>query len=385
MPYAGVRRNPKPLANVSGGALSWRMHKPVYLFHGDDEFLVSRMARKTVDELVPPDRQTMSLEVIQAQDVTVERIVAAISECILSLRTVGLFSSDRVVWLRDLQLPPDGGRRSISEDILRKIEDLTTILTSGVPPGVTLVISSPITLPFAGLVKACGMAGEVVSLGGAGRPSDEKKRVAQVLDSLLRELGLEMSGDARMAFSERVSGSSRDVANELAKLKTYAGGRTRITGEDIESVASQSGEVSPWALSDMVADRNLAGALDTLRRMMYQKESGIGILVQLQSRVRDLLILREAMDRKWMRLAGQNPQWGQLPPEVDELYSRVAGGAPRSVPPYRQGRRAAQAARFARAELLECQEALLQAHQELVSGSQDESAVLEAALIKMLA
>lgn len=361
------------------------MHKPVYLFHGDDEFLVSRMARKTVDELVPADRQALSLEIVQVQEATVDRIVAALSECILSLRTMGLLSDERVIWLRDLQLPPDGGRRSISEEILKRIEDLTAAVSAGLPPGVTLVISSPTTLPFAGLVKACGAAGEVVLMAGAGRPGDEKRRVAQVLDTLLRELGIEMSGDARTTFCERVSGSSRDMANELSKLKTYAGARTRITSEDIESVASQSGEVSPWALSDLVADRDLSGALDTLRRMLYQKESAIGILVQLQSRVRDLLIVREAMDRKWMRLAGQNVQWSPLPPEVEDLYGYVAGGDPRAVPPYRQSRRAGQAARFSRLELLECQEALLQAHLELVSGSQDESAVLESTLIKMLA
>ena len=69
---------------------------------GNDEYMVSTLARQWVENICPLDRQTTDLEVHEGRVGTVDEVVHVLDGVLASLRTVGLFSAHKVVWLRDV-------------------------------------------------------------------------------------------------------------------------------------------------------------------------------------------------------------------------------------------------------------------------------------------
>ena len=67
---------------------------------GNDEYMVSTLARQWVDNICPLDRQTTDLEIHEGRVGTVDEAVHVLDGVLASLRTVGLFSAHKVVWLR---------------------------------------------------------------------------------------------------------------------------------------------------------------------------------------------------------------------------------------------------------------------------------------------
>ena len=74
----------------------------VYLYYGNDEYLVGLNARKKVDEICPEAEQALSLETIDGSAAKIDDAAAAIDQCIAAFRTVGLFGGKKVVWFRDI-------------------------------------------------------------------------------------------------------------------------------------------------------------------------------------------------------------------------------------------------------------------------------------------
>ena len=74
----------------------------VYLFYGNDEYLVGLNARKRVDEICPEAEQALSLEVIDGNAAKIDDAVTALDQCIAAFRTVGLFGGKKVAWFRDV-------------------------------------------------------------------------------------------------------------------------------------------------------------------------------------------------------------------------------------------------------------------------------------------
>ena len=77
------------------------MANNVYLFCGNDEYLVGLNARKKVDQVCPEAEQSLSLEVIDGSASKIDDAVAAIDQCVGAFRTLGLFGGKKVVWFRD--------------------------------------------------------------------------------------------------------------------------------------------------------------------------------------------------------------------------------------------------------------------------------------------
>ncbi|RKX36076.1 MAG: hypothetical protein DRP64_18920, partial [Verrucomicrobia bacterium] len=132
----------------------------VYLFYGNDEYLVGLNARKRVDAICPEAEQSLALEVIDGNAAKIDDAVAAIDQCIAAFRTVGLFGGKKVVWFRDVMFLKNAVIMK-NEQVKRLLGELASDIKAGLADDQFLIISAPGVDKRSAFFKAVNAAGEV--------------------------------------------------------------------------------------------------------------------------------------------------------------------------------------------------------------------------------
>lgn len=356
----------------------------VYLIFGEDEYLVSNKAKEIVDTLVPVEDRALGLEIIDGNAENAESARTAISQCEEAIQTLGLFCNRKVVWFRDVSFLCENliGK---SEAVKSRVNQLASLISSGLSAGQVLVITSPKVDKRHAFYKACNKFGKVEEFRVSEKSYQAEQAAEARLKGMLRDADLKMSSEVFALFMEKVGINIRQMVNEVEKLAVFMGDNKTVSRGDIEAVVCSSRESLAWDLADAFGRRDLARCLKTLRQLMFQKESPIGLIIGLSARVKDLMIFREALDKEWL-IAGAHGgvKWRDLSPEMEVLFSEGFNKDPRKMHPYRAGLLAEQAKGFSLPALLRCQKAAAEAHVKLVSSRMPQHIVLELLLIRML-
>ncbi len=344
---------------------------PFHLVFGGDEYRVNAKAREIVDALCPAADQAFGLETIEARVSNAEEASTAIRRCIEGLQTVGLLGGQKVVWLRDVSFLGENVSVSAAEGLKERVEDLTGLIKAGLPSGQALVISVQKIDKRSALFKACQASGELHEFAVPEKSHEIEASARACAVQALAEAGVSAGRDALELFLQRVGPDTRQIVQEAAKLAVYVGGRKDVRAEDVEAIVSPTREFAGWDLADAVGLRDLPRALHLLRQLVFQGESAVGLLILLESRFRDIVMLRECLDRKWLRYGDTRgylkAEW--LPsPESDAALSALPKD-PRKMHPYRTARLAQQAGRYTMREALRAQRLTVAAHEAYLSGS----------------
>jgi len=361
----------------------------LYLIYGSDEYLVSAKAKTIVSELVPEEERTLKLETVDGVADNADSAVAAITQVITGLQSLGLFGDEKVVWLQDASFLADtrvGKTAVVQEHVARLVE----LIKAGLPPGQTLVITAKGVDKRRAFFKACKAAGELHEFAIPEKSYQADRLAAERLDQLLSKRGLEMSSRAKVAFLEKVGTDTRQLVNEVDKLALFMGASKRVDVEQVLAIVSSSREALAWDLADAFGKRDLSRALSVLRQLVFQKENVIGLVIGLENRVRELLIYREALENGWLMNksgGGRRPTlaWADVPPEAEVAFSEQMGRDPRKIHPFRVSLLADQARKFSRKRLMYCLRQVTEAHAKLVSSRVPQAMTLEFLLIRMLA
>ncbi|MFH0953941.1 MAG: DNA polymerase III subunit delta [Verrucomicrobiota bacterium] len=338
----------------------------LHLIYGEDEYPVSTHARELVDRLCPPAEQAFGLEIVEARANSATEAIAAIRRCLDALQTIGFLGGRKVVWLRDANF-----FSGASEDVRNVVQDLVEMIKGGFPPGQVLVVSaSKVDGRFA-FLKACQAAGEVREFSLPEKSKQVEQQAAAWAETAFRDAGLRASDAALEEFLERTGPDSRQIAQEVEKLRTYLGDRKEVGPEDVEAIVSRSRETEVWDFADAVGERDLPDALRVLRLLLFQGENALGLLISLENRFRELILYRQYLDRGWLHVTGdarwRKAEWKSAP-EADAFLSSLPRD-PRQLHPYRLLKLMEQAGKYSVQELLRCQALVVEAHETFVSGS----------------
>jgi len=363
------------------------MVSPVYLIFGEDEYSVSTKAKEIVDAALPPADRTLGLEVIDGATETVDAACQAAGRCFEALQTVGFLGGAKAVWFRDVSFLADTvvGR---SEAVKAGVEKLTGLVERGLSQGTTFVVSAPKVDKRFAFYKACKAKAQIHEFALADKPWQAEKQTRERVIELLREAGLGMDEDALDAFMGKVGADGRQIANELEKLAVSAAPGKQVKLRDVLELTSSSRSALAWDIADALGKRELGSALEVLRRLMFQRESPIGLVILLHGRIRELMLYREALDKGWLRerngYRGSTFEWVALSPEAETKYAGELNKDPRTTHPFRVGLLAGQSKLFSPKELRMCQKAVVDAHRKLVSSRVPPAVVLELLVIQML-
>ncbi len=356
--------------------------KNVFLVCGEDDYLVGAKAKELVDGIIPAAEQVTSLEVVEGNAGNASEVAECVSKCKAALSSGGLFSERKCLWLRDVSFV-GGGRAGQSATAKEAVKGLVDFLKEGLVSESFLVVSSGKPDKRSAFYKFFGSKGEVFEFGAA-KTYEQEKEAAAFASARMRDMGLKMDSDAVGYFVEKVGVSSRLLDSELNKLSLYVGERTSVTVADVEAVTSSTRTSIAWDLSDAFGEKDLVRTLKVLRRLLYQNESEVGIIISLQQRIRDLMIYREALDRGWMRQGGRWYEWTAVPPEAEEFFSSVMKSDPRKTHPFRANLLACQAAKFSLPELRAMLKISVKSHERLVSSSESKESILETLIVRLL-
>lgn len=359
--------------------------RAVHLVFGEDEYLVSTNAKELVDRLCPKADQAFGLEIVEARVDLVADAVAAIGRCLDGLRTLGFLGGRKVVWLRDATFLGSGVIGE-SADVKTRLDDLVKLVKAGLPQGQILVVSALKVDGRSAFFKACQSAGNVRKFELPDKSYQLEQQARGTAGDAFRKIGLNIGPDALEEFLDKTGTDTRQIVQEVEKLSVYLGDRKSVQVADVQDIVSSSREAIPWDLADAVGSRDLAGTLKVLRQLLFQGENEVGLIISLENRFRDLLMYREALDRKWLRIKGSD-RWKELEwvgsAEV-EAFATSLPKDPRSTHPFRAMRLIEQAQKFTARELRRCQAMTLSAHETIVSSTSAKELMLEFLLIKLL-
>lgn len=357
----------------------------VHLVCGDDDYLIDQKARALVEAACPEAERALGLEIIEADAGIIEEALTALAHCLEAIQTVGFFGGRKVVWLRNASFFSDSvvGK---SKEVKALSEPLTDLIKAGLPDGHALVISAVNIDRRTAFYKVCKQNANLIEYQTPTKTREADQSAMERVRDMWAECRLQPErGQVLDSFVQRVGTDTRQLMQETEKLATYIGTSARpVTIADLDAVVASAKESIAWALADQVGRRELVPAIRTLRQLLFQRESPIGLIFGLESRFRELILLRECMRRNWLHLEGserfQKAVW-TLDGEGEARLSALQRD-PRKTHPYRLIKLIEQANRFSLRHLLRIQQDLAKTHENMVSTSVPQALQLELLVIR---
>jgi DNA polymerase III delta subunit len=360
------------------------MPKSCYLICGEDDFQIAVEARKIVDRLVSPENRTFGLEVIDGRVETVDESLRAIRQCIEAMTMDGLFGGgNKLIWLREPAFLSND-RVAKSEAVKTLMPDLTAKIKGGLPEGQSLLVTTGKINRASAFFKAFASGGEVTDFGNGLKPRQCEARARQLLDAWLPQVDLTMDNAVKQQFVARVGTDSRQIVSELEKLKCYCGDRLAATADDVQAIVSGGRITEIWDFLDAFGKRQTAALIQQLRIQFTQSESPIRLANSLESKTTELMIVREALDRKWATPGGYaGLNWTSLPPDIAAWFDSQESDF-RKLPSFRITKAVDQAGCWSLRELRAARHLLLELREKLVSSSLPQEWLMEMYLIRAL-
>ena len=345
----------------------------VHLIVGEDDFLTERAARRILDAAVPQELRGSAIETVDGAATNADAQLASLRACDASVRTPPFLDPVKATWWRGVSFLPGGGKGGrVSEDVKAALEKFAHALAEHrLPSNQVFVITAPKCLKTSLFAKAFASFASVVEFASAGRSGARQDAALGRLAELAEEEGLTFAPGADAAFIARTGPDSRTIVSELAKLHTYLGPEsTLVTQEAVAAITSaQAAEPELWEVTDAVGRRSARQLLAVLARYDgASSSSGIMLATVLERFFRELIVVRDAVDRKWLSQFG----WSRsLPSETAAMLNATGFGPSAGKKPWMLKRTVQNAQAFSPQELRLARYRILAVREKLVSGGAD--------------
>jgi DNA polymerase-3 subunit delta len=245
---------------------------PLYLFHGEEDFLIGEGVHRVVEAALDPGAREFNLDTVRGA----EQDAMSISSLAGSYPMMG---TRRVVVVHDVE----------------KVSNLERLLpVAEHPPGSTcLVLTSAkpdFRMKFFRALREHGVVVECRRLAEYEMPEWVAGRI--------RKLGKEPSAEACQLIPSYVGRSLREVQNEIEKLVIYVGDKKTIDAGDVNSVVGMSRQFNIFELQKAMGLRNIHRSMEIMERMLKSGESAVGMIVMLTRYYQKIWLLQEYVGKK---------------------------------------------------------------------------------------
>lgn len=245
----------------------------VFFVHGDDEFRKDEAMRALVDAHLDPATRDFNLDVLRGGEVDAERLASV-------LATPPLMAEWRVVVVREVEALVASPR----------VRDLLVGLAAAPPPGLAAVLVASVpkgsSAKFWKDLAARSRALEIAPLALEDLPG-------WLLERAKETPGVELEEDAALALCAAIGADLGVLARELEKLAAFVHEGAPITRADVEAAGIRLPAQDRFQWLDVVGGRRFPEALEGLRVLIAQGESGVGLGIVLGTHLLRLGVLIE--------------------------------------------------------------------------------------------
>jgi DNA polymerase-3 subunit delta len=317
--------------------LKEKKFSPLYLFHGEEEFLVEELTRSLLDATLDESARSFNLDIVYGSDVDAKAIVSlAAAYPMMSERRVVIVKEFDKVMSKELLVP------------YLEIPSPTTCLA--------VISAKPdFRLKAYKLLRDTGVAVECKQLYDNEIPSWISSRV--------KKLGKKISPEACQVMQGYVSRSLREIQNEIDKLFIYVGEKQEISVDDVNNVVGMSKQFNIFELQKAIGKKDIGRAVEVMEQMLDAGEYPVAIVAGLAKYMQKIWLAQELRRRQISEF--------QLAADL--------GVSPFYVKDYIEAAR-----RYSSDELEKCFDALLQADLTLKSTSSDQKYVMTLLLYEVV-
>ena len=320
----------------------------LFLVCGTDDLSATRKADEIAARLCPPENQAFGLETLQPEPgIDAEAICAFLRNVVEALLTPPFLGGDKTVFVRGAPFFDPLTEPGKFASVKAEVERLVDLLKKGLPPGVAFILLTDKVNKSTTFYKTFNAAGEVHAFDEPEKDKEAAEDFIPRVERMLADQGLTMPRAVFTAFLDRTGYNLRQVEGEIEKLALYLGDRKTVAAEDVQLMVAPVRESKFWEFADTFCDGNLADTLQSMRQMFAQGVSPVALIVNLQNRLRDIVVLSDCLKRGWARVSGGD--WPRLtwslPPEGEAILGGLAKD-PRKGNPYAVAKMAAQANRL---------------------------------------
>ena len=322
--------------------------KRLFLVHGSDDLSALRKADEIASRLCPPAEQAFGLETLSPDaDANADAVCSFLRNVLEAIMTPPFLGGNKTVYVRGAPffnpLVEPGKFASVKTETERLVERLKT----GLPDGVFLVLLTDSVNKSTSFYKTFQKLGEVHAFDEPEKEKEAEMDFIPKIEALLAQTGIAMPGNVLSVFLDRTGYNLRHVTAEIEKLSLYLGDRKKASLDDVYLMVAPIREGKFWEFADAFCKGDLANTLRVMHRLLGQGENPVGLVVSLQNRLREVLVMSDCIKRGWARVSGGD--WPKLswslPPEGETLLASLEKD-PRKGNPYAVAMMAGQANRF---------------------------------------
>lgn len=194
---------------------------------------------------------------------------------------------DRRTWLpRIVEICAGRGMTSGGDADLS--DSFEKLLAGGLPAGNCLILTAEAADKRKKIFKVIDRTGVVLHFGKI-KETATRETLKSEARKLLDGCGKSLTSGAWAALGKKTGFQLRPSLNELQKLVVFAGGKTVIDEEDVETVVGKTKEDRVFDLTNAMSEKNAKAALLALQALLDQGEPPLMILSMISREIRLLL------------------------------------------------------------------------------------------------
>jgi len=256
---------------------------PIYYYWGDDEFAIADTVHKLRDRTVDPNWASFNYtQHADNADATIEALNQAM--------TPPFGSGSRLVWLVNTTIG-----QQCPEELLTQLKRTLPVI----PNSSVLLLTSRHKLD--GRLKSTALWKEYAEIKEfALIPPWETKQLVQQVEKIAQEVGVKLTNSSTSLIAEFVGNDTRQLYNELTKLRLYAGDSLAPIGTDIVNNLVQATSQTSLDLVKQIASGNTAQALTLVAQLLNRNEPALKIVATLVGQFRTWLwvkMMTQAQER----------------------------------------------------------------------------------------
>ena len=247
---------------------------PIYYYWGDDEFAITSSVQILRAQTV--DSNWASFNYTQHTSDTPDAVTEALNQAM----TPPFGSGSRLVWLVNTtigQQCPDELLAQLKRTLPVVPETSVLLLTSRNKPDGRLK-STALWKEYAEEIKEFALI-----------PPWETKQLVQQVEKIAQEVGVKLSSNSTTLIAQSVGNNTRQLYNELTKLRLYAGDSQAPISIDIVNNLVQATSQTSLDLVKVITEGNTPQALTLVGQLLNRNEPGLKIVATLVGQFRTLL------------------------------------------------------------------------------------------------